>query len=93
MTMHTRTSAASLLLPVGAALALGFGATLLVLGLLTARDIEQMRRAPEVIWAALCGVPQADDVMTVPLLLGSGTVGVLIGVALTALTARASASA
>jgi hypothetical protein len=38
-------------------------------------------------------VPQADDVVTVPLLLGSGTVGLLIGVALTALTTRASASA
>jgi hypothetical protein len=80
------------LLPIGAALALGFGATLLALGLLTMRDLEQMRRAPEVIWAALCGVPQADDVVTVPLLLGGGTVGVTVGAILIALTARSGAA-
>ena len=93
MTMRKQLSATPLLLPIGAALALGVGATFLVLGLLTVRDSEQMRRTPEVIWAALCGVPQADDVVTVPLLLGGGAAGLLIGVTLTMLTARTGAPA
>lgn len=57
---------------------LSFGLTLTLFGALYARDLETLRRTPEILWYALCGQP-LPDASTGPILFGLGFAGVAAG--------------
>lgn len=64
-----------------AALLVSFGMTLFAFGAAYAKDVATLAKAPEMIWAFICGRP-GDFGFTLPLLLTLGTMGVLVGAGL-----------
>lgn len=67
------------LLVVLAALLVSFGFTMFVFSAAYAKDVNTLAKAPEMVWAFICGRP-GEFGFTLPLLLTLGTMGVLIGV-------------
>ena len=61
-----------------AAFLISFGMTLFVFGAAYAKDVNTLTKAPEMIWAFICGRPGKFGVI-LPLLLTLGTMGVLTG--------------
>jgi protein SCO1 len=68
---------------VAAGVLLGFGLVLLASAAAYARDVETLRRAPELIWLFLCGVPSAGGA-TLPALLLGGAAAVGLAAAIVA---------
>ena len=63
------------------ALLFSFGLTMLLFSVGYARDLDLLRRAPELVWAFICGQPNANGVI-LPLLLTLATVSILVAVSL-----------
>ena len=64
-----------------AALLISFGFTMFIFSAAYARDVSILTKAPEVVWAFICGRP-AEYGVTLPLLLTLGTMGLLGGTGL-----------
>ncbi len=64
---------------VAVALLLSFGVTMLVFSAAYARDVLTLLRAPEMIWAFICGQPDPGGPV-LPLMLTLGTLALLVGV-------------
>lgn len=54
--------------PIIGAGTMGFGAMLLLMAFLMAKDLETLRQAPETVWLFICGVPTSNGLI-LPLLL------------------------
>lgn len=63
------------------ALLLSFGLTMFVFSAAYAKDIDTLRRAPELIWAFICGQPNPNGI-TLPLLLTISLMSVLVSAGL-----------
>jgi hypothetical protein len=61
-----------------AALLVSFGLTMFLFSAAYVKDIQTLARAPELVWAFICGEPSEFGV-TLPLLLTIGTLSVLGG--------------
>lgn len=70
-----RPSNAPLLIAVGL---ISFGATMLLLGVFYSQDLAVLRAAPEMLWMAICGVPQ-DNGIAMPIILVLSEIATLIG--------------
>ncbi|GAB1421984.1 hypothetical protein MASR2M15_21900 [Anaerolineales bacterium] len=55
-----------------------FGTVLLFFSVAVSEDIDTLQRAPELIWAFICGAPNTD-IPILPLLLTVGSLGIIIG--------------
>lgn len=64
---------------VAVALLFSFGVTMLVFSAAYARDVLTLLRAPEMIWAFICGQPDPGGPV-LPLMLTLGTLALLVGV-------------
>jgi hypothetical protein len=82
----TGTTGTPLMVQAVAAALVGFGVVLLALGVAYLRDLDQLRRTPEMVWLFVCGIPQPTDTLTAPLLLGSGAAGLLLGIGVVGVT-------
>ncbi|MBZ0293854.1 MAG: hypothetical protein K8L99_14910 [Anaerolineae bacterium] len=60
------------------ALLFSFGLTMFLFSAAYAKDIDTLRRAPELVWAFICGQPNPDGI-TLPLLLTISFMAVLVG--------------
>lgn len=58
---------------------ISFGVVMTVFALAYTKDLQTLARAPELIWAFICGQPNEGGA-TLPLLLTSSAVGLLAGV-------------
>jgi hypothetical protein len=72
------------LLPVTAAALLSFGLTMLLMTGAYLQDISLLQRVPEAVWLFVCGVPTDND-MVAPLMIGLGSITLLVGIGLVAL--------
>jgi hypothetical protein len=70
-----------MLLPLIAALLMGFGVTLLFISGAYIQDIETLQRVPESVWLFVCGVPTQDPTI-LPLLVTSAIVALVLAVVL-----------
>jgi hypothetical protein len=73
----------SLLLVAGAAL-FSFGLTMLLMSGAYLQDLSLLQRVPEAVWLFVCGVP-TDNEMVLPLMIGLGSITLLVGVGLAVL--------
>jgi hypothetical protein len=69
---------AALKVPITIALSISFGVTLLLFSVAYTRDLNTLARAPELIWAFICGAP-SDSGIVLPLLLTISTLALFLG--------------
>ncbi|MAS32938.1 MAG: hypothetical protein CL610_02950 [Anaerolineaceae bacterium] len=84
-THDTKSANQSIFWVAAAALLISFGATMFLFSAAYAKDVETLLKAPELVWAFICGQPSEYGV-TLPLLLTAGTMAVLGGVVTTGVT-------
>ncbi|HLV34841.1 MAG TPA: hypothetical protein VKY59_07005 [Spirillospora sp.] len=70
----------SILWLAAAALLVSFGLTMFLFSAAYIKDVQLLSKAPEMVWAFICGNP-GDYGVTLPLLLTIGTLGLFGGIA------------